>query len=169
MYAVPVHPNHAILKWFLAFKSIFIWLALWNSPLALKTLGSDMNLLEVNCRDRQVPNVVKQIRSEMWGCICPHQDRERAEGCGGIGFETERSYLWTDIWKKQRPLSPCMPLILIPFVSVRQYFEASFVSALVSHRSAPCVEYIIRQRLFHIRPGLIYQWHGCLCLYPMYH
>ena len=32
----------------------------------------------------------------------------------------------------------------------------------------PCVEYIICQRLFHIRPALIYQWHDCLCLCPLY-
>lgn len=30
-----------------------------------KGLGSDMDLLEANYRERQVPNVVKQIRSEM--------------------------------------------------------------------------------------------------------
>lgn len=70
----------------------------------------------------------------------------------------DRKELFVDWYlKKQRPLSPCMPLILILFVSVRQYFDASFVSALVSHRFAVCVEYITHQCLFHIRPGLIYQ------------
>lgn len=46
----------------------------------------------------------------------------------GLG---DRKELFVDWYlEKQRPLSPCMPLILI--VSVHQYFDASFVSALVS-------------------------------------
>lgn len=56
--------------------------------LAHKSSGSDVDLLEANYRDRQVPNAVKQIRSEMWGCICPHQDRGRRD-VEGWGWETD--------------------------------------------------------------------------------
>lgn len=58
------------------------------SVLAHKRSGSDVDLLEANYRDIQVPNAVKQIRSEMWGCICPHQDGERQD-VEGRGWETD--------------------------------------------------------------------------------
>lgn len=40
-------------------------------------------------------------------CICSHPDRAMRD-VEGWGLETEKSYLWADIWKKQRPpLSLC--------------------------------------------------------------
>lgn len=74
--------------------SSFTWLKKIHLPLfffgkywllAQESPCSYVDLLEVNYRDRQVPNSVKQIRSEKWGCICPHQDGEQrdVEGWGG--------------------------------------------------------------------------------------
>lgn len=77
-----------------------------------KGLGSDMDLLEANYRERQVPNVVKQIRSEMWGCICPHHERAAAR-CRGGG--TSRS--WADVCYSSFLSSPFL------FVSLPQLYH----------------------------------------------
>lgn len=109
-----------------------------------------------------------------------HMGMERAAGCGGRfvrvgegesvgvrggggervwGWEggwDRQCYLWTDIWKEKNKtkarLRLCTPLIL-PLCLAARVFASSFVP----DRPAVRVEYIICQRLLHIRPGLIYQ------------
>lgn len=106
-------------------------------------------------------------RERCEACIGPHGDGEsggmRREVCvsrGGResdGGGDRRCYLWTDIWKEKKPktkarLRLCTPLIL-PLCLAARVFASSFVP----DRPAVRVEYIICQRLLHIRPGLIYQ------------
>lgn len=88
-------------------------------------------------------------------CICSHPDRAKRD-VEGWGLETEKSYLWADIWKNKDPsLGVCWSLSF----SLSQH-GSTFMLLLSLHRSVMdllCVEYIIRQCLFHNRAGLIYQ------------
>lgn len=111
--------------------SLFV---LFSKAWLIKVQAMTWLYLEANYRDRQVPNAVKQIRSEMWGCICPHQDEEWRDVEGG----ERQTVLFVGCYlEKQRDVSLFTPLIP-PLCLSTTIVVSSFVSASVTDRPAAC-------------------------------
>lgn len=75
--------------------------------------------------------------------------RTESGECGGVGVRDEQRCLWTD---NSLSLLHSFSFFVSPLQSL-----SLLLSLLPSEGDLLCVEYIICQRLFHIRPGLIYQ------------
>lgn len=90
----------------------------------------------------------------------------RMEGWGGGGVRRTAPFVGWYL-EKQRPVSLHTPACS-PSLSPRRDLCPSFCLSPESVMDLQCVEYIICRCLLHIRPALIYQWHSCLCLCPLY-